>query len=74
MITSEVIKKFIDFFEEFKYDGKLTLEQLVYAMENFQKISFDIEDVVKVINNRTFGEYTQYNTRGNARIRGWPER
>jgi hypothetical protein len=61
MITSEVIKKFIDFFEEFKHDGKLTLEQLVYAMENFQKISYDVEDVVKVINNRTFGEYTQYN-------------
>lgn len=61
MIKSEVIKKFIDFYNEFKFDGKLTLEQLVFAMENFQKISYDIEDVIKVINNRTFGEYTQYN-------------
>lgn len=61
MITSEIIKKFIDFYNEFKFDGKLTLEQLVFAMENFQKISYDIEDVVKVINNRTFSEYTQYN-------------
>jgi len=61
MIKSEIIKKFIDFYNEFKFDGKLTLEQLVFAMENFQKISYDIEDVVKVINNRTFGEYTQYN-------------
>jgi hypothetical protein len=61
MIKSEIIKKFIDFYNEFKFDGRLTLEQLVFAMENFQKISFDIEDVIKVINNRTFGEYTQYN-------------
>jgi len=61
MIKSEVIKKFIDFYNEFKFDGKLTLEQLVFAMENFQKISYDIEDVIKVINNRIFGEYTQYN-------------
>lgn len=61
MITSNIIKKFIDFYDEFKYDGRLSIEQLVFAMDNFQKISFDIEDIARVINNRDFGEYTQYN-------------
>ena len=61
MIISEIIKKFIDFYNDFKHDGRLSIEQLVFAMDNFQKISFDIEDIAKVINNRDFGYYTQYN-------------
>jgi hypothetical protein len=61
MITSDIVKKFIDCYNEFKYDGRLTIEQLVFAMDNFQKISFDIEDIVKVLNNRDFADYTQYN-------------
>lgn len=61
MITSDIVKKFIDCYNEFKYDGRLTIEQLVYAMDNFQKISFDIEDIVKVLNNQDFANYAQYN-------------
>lgn len=61
MITSDIVKKFIDCYNGFKYDGRLTIEQLVYAMDNFQKISFDIEDIVKVLNNQDFANYAQYN-------------
>jgi hypothetical protein len=61
MITNENVKKFIDFYNEFKYNGKLTLEQLVFSIEKFQEISYDFDEIVKVINNRSFGDYTQYN-------------
>ena len=60
-MSNEVIKKFIDNYNEFKHNGKLTLEQLVFSIEHFRAISVDIEEVVKVINNKTLGDYGQYN-------------
>jgi len=60
-MSKEVIKKFIDNFNDFKYTGKLSLEQMVFSLENFRDISLDIEEIVKVINNKTFGDYNQHN-------------
>jgi hypothetical protein len=60
-MSNEIIKKFIDNYNEFKKTGKLSLEQLVFSIENFRAISVDIEEVVKVINTKNFGDYAQYN-------------
>ena len=60
-MSNEVLKKFIDNYSIFKHSGKLNLEQLVFSIENFRVISVDIEEVVKVINNKSQGDYGQYN-------------
>jgi hypothetical protein len=60
-MSNQVVKQFIDNFDDFKHSGKLTFEQLIFSIENFRGISYDIEEVVKVINNKVQGEYNQYN-------------
>jgi hypothetical protein len=60
-MSNEIIKKFIDNYTEFKQSGKLSLDQLVFSIENFRAISVDIEEIVKVLNNKTQGDYAQYN-------------
>ena len=60
-MSSEIIKKFVDNFNDFKTSGKLNLEQLIFSIENLREISVNIEEVVKILTNRVFGDYAQYN-------------
>jgi hypothetical protein len=60
-MSNPIIKKFIDNYNDFKHTGKLSFEQMVFSIENFAKISYGIEEVVKVINNKSFCEYNEYN-------------
>jgi len=60
-MSEKIIKEFIDNYNNFKNSGKITLAQLLFSIKNFETISVNIEIIIKIINNKNFGDYNQYN-------------